>query len=128
MNATRTDPKLWESSKQRACSIGNLCKHSARKMQWAVRDYKRRGGKYKSAKRSSNKLVQWTEQRWRTSSGKPSEGVRRYLPDAAWAKLSPDQVRRTNAAKRRGFAKGKQWVKQPRDVAKLASKVRNARA
>lgn len=124
MSAIRTDPKLWESSKKRACTVAKMCKHSARKMQWAVHDYKRRGGGYKGPKRVSNKLARWTKQRWRTHSGKPSEGVRRYLPDAAWSKLSPDQIRRTNASKRRGFRKGKQWVKQPSDVAKVASGVR----
>ena len=124
MSATRRDPKLWESSKKRACTVAKMCKHSARKMQWAVRDYKRRGGGYREHKRASNKLVQWTKQRWRTHSGKTSDGVRRYLPDEAWSKLTPDQIRRTNASKRRGFRQGKQWVKQPRDVAKVASRVR----
>lgn len=124
MTTTRTNSKLWESSKQRACTVANLCKHSARKMQWAVRDYKRRGGRYTGPKRASNKLVQWTKQRWRTHSGKASNGVRRYLPDAAWSKLSPDQIRRTNAAKRHGFRQGRQWVKQPRDVARVASRAR----
>lgn len=93
-------------------------------MQWAVNDYKRRGGSYKGPKRASNKLVRWTKQRWRTHSGKPSDGVRRYLPDAAWSKLTPDQIRRTNASKRRGHRRGKQWVKQPSDVAKVALRTR----
>ena len=125
MSAWRTDPRLWDSSKERACSVGRMCAHSARKMQWAVRDYKRRGGEYTSPKRSSNNLVRWTKQRWRTHGGTPSNGVRRYLPDAAWSRLSPDQVRRTNASKRRGFTHGRQWVKQPSDIAKLTSGVRN---
>jgi len=123
--ATRTDPALWEASKRRACTVAGMCNHSARKMQWAVQDYKRRGGGYVGSRRSSsNGLARWTRQRWRTHSGAPSEGVRRYLPDAAWAKLSPDQVRRTNASKRRGFRRGRQWVRQPADVAAVASKVR----
>lgn len=124
MSAQRTNPQLWNESKKRACTVGGMCKHSARKMQWAVNDYKRRGGGYKGPKRTSNKLSRWTKQRWRTHSGKRSDGVRRYLPDAAWSKLTPDQIRRTNASKRRGFKLGKQWVKQPTDVAKVASRVR----
>jgi len=112
----RTNPNLWEKSKKRACTVGRLCKHSARKMQWAVNDYKRRGGSYVGGKKASNKLAVWTKQRWKTHSGKPSDGMRRYLPSAAWSKLSPDQIRRTNASKRRGFKKGLQWVKQPKDV------------
>jgi hypothetical protein len=95
-------------------------------MQWAVRDYKARGGTYLAAspRVSATRLAEWTRQRWRTHSGKPSEGKRRYLPEAAWRRLTPAQIRRTNAAKRRGHARGEQWVRQPRDVARIASRVR----
>ena len=120
----RTDPDLWERSKVAACREGGLCKHSARKMQWAVNYYKKKGGGYTGPKSSRNSLVKWTRQKWRTSSGRKSNGVRRYLPDAAWKHLSPSEIRRTNAAKRRGFEKGKQWVRQPKDI---ASKVRRFR-
>lgn len=123
--ASRIHPKLWEESKKRACTVARMCKHSARKMQWAVQDYRRRGGGYKGSKRTSNSLAQWTRERWRTHSGKPSDGVRRYLPDAAWVRLTPEQIRRTNASKRRGFQRGKQWVRQPRDVVRAVSRVRN---
>lgn len=123
--ARKLDPELWQRSKQRACSRAKLCKHSARKMQWAVRDYKARGGRYASSPSpSSNSLARWTRQRWRTHSGKPSDGVRRYLPAEAWKHLSPSQIRRTNATKRSGFAKGQQWVPQPRDVAAVARRFR----
>ena len=121
----RTNPKLWEQSKKAACSKGGLCKHSARKMQWAVIHYKKHGGRYIGAKSHNNKLVRWTRQRWRTSSGRKSNGIRRYLPDSAWKHLSPIQVRRTNAAKAKGFAKGKQWVKQPKDVVEKVRRYRN---
>lgn len=121
--ARRTHPKLWEKSKKRGCTVARMCRHSARKMQWAVRDYTRRGGGYTGPKRaSSNSLARWTKQRWRTHSGKPSAGLRRYLPDAAWSRLSPDQIRRTNASKRRGFRTGRQWVKQPEDVVRALRK------
>lgn len=124
--ATKLDPKLWEASKRRACSRAKLCRHSARKMQWAVRDYKARGGRYDDAASSKahNSLSRWTRQRWRTHSGKPSRGVRRYLPAEAWNHLSPSQIRRTNATKRAGFAEGRQWVPQPRDVATVARRFR----
>ena len=120
----RTDPDLWETSKRKACTDAKLCVHSARKMQWAVHHYKRHGGGYVGRKSPRNSLVRWSKQRWRTSSGTPSEGRRRYLPDAAWKSLSPAEVRRTNAAKRRGNAKGKQWVRQPRDVARKTRRYR----
>lgn len=114
--ATKSDPKLWERAKAAACAQARLCDHSARKMQWATRYYKQHGGKYAGKRSKKNSLRAWSRQRWRTHSGRPSQGRLRYLPDRAWAKLSPDQVRRTNAAKARGSRRGKQWVRQPADV------------
>jgi hypothetical protein len=63
-------------------------------------------------------LKAWTDQKWRTSDGKPSKGKKRYLPDAAWSALSPGEKAATNRAKARGNAKGKQFVKQPKQIAK----------
>jgi hypothetical protein len=63
-------------------------------------------------------LKDWGDQKWRTSDGKPSKGKKRYLPDAAWSALSPSEKAATNRAKARGNAKGKQFVKQPKAVAK----------
>ena len=122
--AVKRDPALWEGCKRRACSSAGLCDHSARKMQWATRCYQKRGGRYEGRRSPSNRLARWTAQRWRTSSGKRSDGKRRYLPDAAWRRLSPDQVRRTNASKRRGYLRGEQWVRQPADVARVAARAR----
>ena len=122
--ATKRDPALWEACKQAACTEGGMCKHSARKMQWAVACYRKRGGTYSGPKSPDNKLARWTKQRWKTHSGRPSEGRRRYLPAAAWDRLTPSQIRRTNAAKRAGHARCKQWVRQPRDVAQVAARVR----
>lgn len=125
MISEKRDPKVWETSKRRACSDAGLCDHSARKMQWASRYYKSHGGRYVGRKASRrNSLSRWTRQKWRTHNGSPSNGVRRYLPDAAWARLSPDQVRRTNASKRRGTKAGNQYVRQPSDVAEVAAVVR----
>lgn len=63
-------------------------------------------------------LKKWTDQEWTTSDGSPSEGKKRYLPKKAWDSLSPAEKRATNAAKARGNAEGKQFVKQPEKVAK----------
>jgi hypothetical protein len=63
-------------------------------------------------------LKDWGDQKWRTSDGKPSKGKKRYLPDAAWSALSPSEKAATNRAKARGNAKGKQFVKQPKAIAK----------
>lgn len=70
-------------------------------------------------------LKAWTEQKWRTKSGKPSkETGERYLPSAAIKALSPQEYASTTAAKRAGKKAGKQFVKQPKSV---ASKVKQYR-
>jgi|TARA_E500000318_G_scaffold6795_1_gene6407 hypothetical protein len=69
-------------------------------------------------------LKSWTKQKWRTSSGKPSKGKRRYLPDAAWKSLTPAEKAATNRAKAKGNKKGKQFVKQPKRIAKKTARYR----
>ncbi len=64
-------------------------------------------------------LKAWTEQKWRTKSGKPSSKTgERYLPENAIKALSPAEYAATTKAKREGKAKGKQFVKQPKSIAK----------
>jgi len=69
-------------------------------------------------------LKDWGEQKWRTSSGKPSKGKLRYLPDAAWKALSPGEKAATNKAKAAGNKAGKQFVKQPERIAKKTAAYR----
>lgn len=121
--AVKTNPALWEKAKEQAKSkMGG--KHSARAMQLAVKIYKEKGGGYKGAKSESNKLSKWTKQDWTTSSGKPSEGKRRYLPKSAWKELSASEKAATNKAKAEGNKAGKQFVKQPKAIAKKTAKHR----
>ena len=68
--------------------------------------------------KSQKSLKDWGKQTGRTSSGKPSKGKRRYLPDAAWKSLSAGEKAATNRAKRKGTKAGKQHVKQPKKIAK----------
>jgi hypothetical protein len=68
--------------------------------------------------KSQQSLKKWTAQKWKTSDGKPSKGKKRYLPSAAWAALSPAEKAATNKAKAKGNAKGKQFVRQPKAIAK----------
>lgn len=75
-------------------------------------------------KKSQKSLKDWGKQKWRTSSGKPSKGKRRYLPDAAWKSLSPGEKAATNRAKAKGNKKGKQFVKQPKNIAKKTARFR----
>jgi len=69
-------------------------------------------------------LKDWTDQKWRTSSGKPSKGRLRYLPDAAWDALSPAEKAATNRAKASRNKAGKQFVKQPKKIAKKTARYR----
>jgi hypothetical protein len=74
--------------------------------------------------KSQRSLKNWSAQKWRTSDGKPSKGKKRYLPDAAWNALSPSEKSATNRAKAEGNKKGKQFVKQPKNVAKKTKRYR----
>lgn len=71
-------------------------------------------------------LKAWTEQKWRTKSGKPSSQTgERYLPENAIKALSSQEYAQTTAAKRAGSKAGKQFVKQPTKVAQKVKKYRN---
>lgn len=74
--------------------------------------------------KSQQSLKKWTGEKWKTSDGKPSKGKKRYLPAAAWAALSPAEKTATNKAKAAGNKKGKQFVKQPKSIAKKAARFR----
>ena len=74
--------------------------------------------------KSQQSLKKWTGEKWKTSDGKPSKGKKRYLPAKAWDALSPAEKAATNRAKAAGNAKGKQFVKQPKSIAKKAARFR----
>jgi len=70
-------------------------------------------------------LKDWGDQKWKTKSGKPSsETGERYLPEKAIKSLSSQEYAATTKAKREGTAKGKQFVAQPKSVAKKTAKYR----
>ena len=75
-------------------------------------------------KKSQRSLKDWGKQKWRTSDGKPSKGKKRYLPDKAWKALSKSEKAATNRAKAKGNRKGKQFVKQPKKIAKKTARYR----
>jgi len=71
-------------------------------------------------------LKAWGKQKWRTKSGKPSSQTgERYLPSKAIKALSPQEYAATTAAKRKGKSAGKQFVKQPKNIAEKVRKYRN---
>lgn len=70
-------------------------------------------------------LRAWTNQKWRTKSGKRSSDTgERYLPSAAIKALTPAEYAATTRAKRKASAQGKQVSKQPK---KIANKVKSYR-
>ena len=75
-------------------------------------------------KNSQKSLKKCSKQKRRTSDGKPSKGKKRYLPDAAWKALTPAEKKATNRAKAAGNKKGKQFVKQPKSIAKKTKRYR----
>ncbi|OYD84936.1 DUF5872 domain-containing protein [Azospirillum brasilense] len=127
--AERTDPGLWEKIKasiQQGDKGGEPGQWSARKAQMAVQEYKRRGGGYQGPKTTDNSLKQWTEEDWGTRSGKPSaETGERYLPRHARDHLSKADYQRTSDKKRADTKKGKQFSRQPDDVARKTAPFRH---
>ena len=73
-------------------------------------------------KKPQQSLVRWTKQKWQYSSedeaDKPRTERGRYLPEKAWKSLSPGEKAATNRAKREGTKQGKQFVSQPKRIAK----------
>lgn len=77
-------------------------------------------------KKPQQSLKKWTDQKWRTKSGKPSSKTgERYLPEAAINALTPAEYAASSRKKREDTRKGKQFSKQPK---KIASKVRSYRS
>lgn len=79
--------------------------------------------------RSQRSLMNWTKQKWRTKSGKPStQGPKatgeRYLPSAAIKNMSASQYAASTRKKREDTKKGKQHSKQPRGAARTAARYR----
>ena len=69
--------------------------------------------------KSQRSLKSWSKQKWRTKSGKPSSKTgERYLPEKAIKSLTSAEYAATTKAKRQGTKQGKQFVKQPKSIAK----------
>jgi hypothetical protein len=85
-----------------------------------------------SLAKSQKSLKNWTKQKWRTKSGKPStQGPKatgeRYLPSSAIKSLSSSEYAATTRAKRQGTKAGKQFVAQPKGIAKKTKPFRAAK-
>jgi len=126
-SAEKTDPGKWKrvvASVKAGTKGGDPGEWSARKAQLATQKYKASGGGYVGPKSSDNSLSKWSDQKWRTSDNKPSEGKKRYLPDKAWGGLSAGEKAATNKAKAAGNKAGKQFVAQPKSIAQKTSRYR----
>ena len=75
-------------------------------------------------KKPQESLKEWTKQKWTTSDGSPSEGKKRYLPEVAWKGLTSAEKAATNKAKAAGNKAGKQFVAQPKAIARKVAKYR----
>ena len=77
-------------------------------------------------KNPQKSLKDWTAQKWRTKSGKPSSKTgERYLPENAIKALSPAEYAATTKAKRAGKKSGKQFVAQPKKIAAKTARYRS---
>jgi len=120
--ARKTNPQLWEQIKRKWISsskAGAPGKISARKMQLAVQEYKRKGGGYVGGSKSRTKtsMHKWTKEEWGYVSASRRKRYGRYLPKIVRSHLSPTEKKRTNRNK--GSRIG-QWVPyEPSIVKKL---------
>lgn len=119
--AKKTDPALWDKVKATVTEGdkgGKPGQWSARKAQMATAEYKKQGGGYAGGKTADNHLGEWTREDWGTRSGEKSgETGERYLPREARESLDGAEYDRTTAKKRADTRKGRQFSKQPADIA-----------
>jgi hypothetical protein len=129
----RSDEPKWKrivASVKAGTKGGNAGQWSARKAQLATQRYKKSGGSYSGPKTEAQKsLSKWGKEDWGTKSGKPStQGPKatgeRYLPKKARQALTSSEYAATTKAKREGTKAGKQFVKQPKTVAKKTARFR----
>jgi hypothetical protein len=125
--AGHTDEGKWKrvvASVKAGTKGGDAGQWSARKAQLATQRYKKSGGGYSGPKTEAQKsLSKWGKEDWGTKSGKPStQGAKatgeRYLPKKARQALTSSEYAATTKAKREGTKAGKQFVKQPKAIAK----------
>ena len=80
-------------------------------------------------RKSQKSLRNWTKEKWRTKSGKPStQGPKatgeRYMPSKAIASLSSSEYAATTRAKRKATRQGKQVARNTKKAAKATRAAR----
>ena len=118
-------PELREKIKKKVLAGskgGRAGQWSARKAQLVANEYKAAGGAYKQSRTSAQKsLKSWGDEKWHTADGKKAirgKKTHRYLPDAAWKKLSPGERKATDRKKVKNSKRGKQFVANTTAAAK----------
>ena len=114
---TYTKPELRDKIKKQVIAGdkgGRAGQWSARKAQLLAHEYEAQGGGYKQPRSASQtSLKQWGDEQWHTVDGKQAiqgNKTSRYLPDAAWKELSPQQRKATDRKKVAASKQGKQFV------------------
>jgi hypothetical protein len=84
-----------------------------------------------AVKKTQKSLKKWTEQEWRTRSGKnstqgPSATGERYLPKKAIAAMSKEEYAATTRKKREDTKKGKQHSRQTASARRTTRRHRTA--
>ena len=129
----RSDEPKWKrivASVKAGTKGGDAGQWSARKAQLATQRYKKSGGGYSGPKTEAQKsLSKWGKEDWGTKSGKPStQGPKatgeRNRPKQARQALTSSEYAATTKAKREGTKAGKQFVKQPKTIAKKTARFR----
>lgn len=130
-----TDPELRERLRQEVLAGdkgGRPGQWSARKAQLLALAYKRAGGGYTTDKAhepaAARHLDEWTAEEWQTRTGsqRAREGgeTARYLPRAAWERLSPEEAEETDRRKREASRRGRQFVANSPAAAEAGRQVR----
>jgi len=126
-----TDPDLRARLKdeiQAGDRGGKKGQWSARKSQLLVQEYEKAGGGYTTDEKgdAQRHLEQWGDQDWKTRGGgadaRTGDGTKRYLPEVAWALLTPAEKKATDAAKRGSdeqFVANTDAAKEARKAAEL---------
>lgn len=138
--AVKLDKALWEKAKRHGMRAANKRRieeglepvWSARAAQLAVQYYKAHGGRYEGKKTGKEGLSRWTKEQWQTRPGTAPVAFRkdttaRYLPKAAWARLSAAEQRATDQKKRRACKgdEGSCFVPNTRRAERAGARVRS---
>ena len=88
---------------------------SARKSQLLVQEYEKQGGGYKKDRKddAAKSLEEWGEQNWQTQDGTEARQdgkTKRYLPQAVWERLSPEEKQAAERIKQQASQEGEQYV------------------